>query len=68
MFTVVKRDGKNADFNLAKISKAIEQAFEATGNEFTSEIIDLLSFSMTIFISFISFSNVALLYLFEINC
>ena len=47
MFTVVKRDGKNADFNLAKISKAIEQAFEATGNEFTSEIIDLLSLRVT---------------------
>ena len=47
MFTVVKRDGKKADFDLNKISKAIEQAFVATGNEFTSEIIDLLALRVT---------------------
>ncbi|MBR5337120.1 MAG: ribonucleoside triphosphate reductase [Lachnospiraceae bacterium] len=47
MFTVVKRDGKKADFDLNKISKAIEQAFVATGNEYTSEIIDLLALRVT---------------------
>ena len=47
MFTVVKRDGKNADFNLVKISDAIAKAFEATENSYNSEIIDLLSLRVT---------------------
>ena len=47
MFTVVKRDGKHADFNLSKISTAIQQAFEATGNAYTPEIIDLLALRVT---------------------
>ena len=29
MYQVTKRDGKIAEFNLAKIGKAISQAFEA---------------------------------------
>lgn len=47
MFEVVKRDGKIAQFNLAKINDAIEKAFDATNNEYNKEITDLLALRVT---------------------
>ncbi len=44
---VVKRDGEVADFNLKKISAAIEKAFEATNKIFDDDIINLLSLRVT---------------------
>ena len=43
MFEVVKRDGKVADFNLGKITNAIEQAFKATEMQYDDDILGLLS-------------------------
>ena len=47
MFKVVKRDGETDDFNLAKIRGAIENAFKATGKEYTDDIIELLGLRVT---------------------
>ena len=47
MYQVTKRDGKIADFNLSKISKAISQAFEAQEKEYHPDIIDLLALKVT---------------------
>lgn len=47
MFEVVKRDGVVAEFNLGKISEAIQKAFVATGMESNDEIIDLLTLRVT---------------------
>ncbi|MBU9724896.1 ribonucleoside triphosphate reductase [Diplocloster modestus] len=47
MFRVVKRDGEVADFDLAKISGAVQKAFTATEKEFNQDIIDLLSLRVT---------------------
>lgn len=47
MFKVVKRDGKISEFELDKIENAITKAFEATGNEYTEDIINLLSLRVT---------------------
>ncbi|MCI8895813.1 MAG: ribonucleoside triphosphate reductase [Lachnospiraceae bacterium] len=47
MFEVVKRDGEIAEFNLEKISGAVEKAFVATGMESNDDIIDLLSLRVT---------------------
>ena len=35
MYTVIKRDGRSAEFNLARISHAITKAFDATGIPYT---------------------------------
>ncbi|MCR5143693.1 MAG: ribonucleoside triphosphate reductase [Lachnospiraceae bacterium] len=43
MIKVIKRDGEIADFNMGKISDAIERAFQATEMSYTDEIIDLLT-------------------------
>ena len=43
MFTVTKRNGKQADFELGKISNAIKKAFTATGTQFTDDILELLA-------------------------
>lgn len=43
MFEVVKRDGKVADFNLGKITTAVEQAFKATEMQYDNDILSLLS-------------------------
>ena len=40
MYKVVKRDGKQADFNLAKISDAITKAFDATQIPYNPDIIN----------------------------
>ena len=47
MYRVVKRDGEIADFNIAKISKAITQAFDATHKAYNTDIIDLLALKVT---------------------
>ena len=47
MFSVVKRDGQIADFNLTKINDAIMKAFSACEKQYTNEIIDLLALRVT---------------------
>ncbi len=47
MIQVVKRDGEIADFNLSKISAAIEKAFKATDKFYTGDIINLLTLRVT---------------------
>lgn len=47
MFNVVKRDGEISEFELDKIESAIEKAFQATENEYTEDIINLLSLRVT---------------------
>ena len=43
MYQIVKRDGKVVDFDLSKISGAIEKAFVAQNREYNSQIIDMLA-------------------------
>ncbi len=47
MFSVVKRDGEIAEFNLKKINDAIAKAFKATEKNYTEDIINLLSLRVT---------------------
>ena len=47
MYQVCKRDGQIADFALAKISVAIEKAFQAQEKEYNQDIIDLLALKVT---------------------
>ena len=43
MITVVKRDESKQEFNIGKISTAIEKAFMAEHKFYTKDIIDMLS-------------------------
>ena len=47
MYTVVKRDGNEVEFNIAKISNAIKKAFDATGRQSHPGVIELLSLRVT---------------------
>ena len=47
MYRVIKRDGKIVDFDIARISAAIIKAFDATDNQYNSNIIDFLSLKVT---------------------
>ena len=47
MYNVIKRDGKIAEFDLAKISEAIKMAFEAQETEYNDNIIDFLALKVT---------------------
>ncbi len=47
MIHVVKRDGEVAEFGLSKITEAIKKAFKATGNDYSNEILELLSLRVT---------------------
>ena len=47
MIKVVKRDGEISEFKLEKIKNAITKAFQATENEYTEDIISLLSLRVT---------------------
>lgn len=47
MINVLKRDGEVSEFKLDKIENAITKAFQATGNEYTKDIINLLSLRVT---------------------
>ena len=40
MYKVVKRDGSIVDFNIHKISKAIEQAFDSVDVNSDADVID----------------------------
>ncbi len=43
MYSIIKRDGKVVDFDLSKISGAIEKAFVAQKREYNKQIIDMLA-------------------------
>ena len=47
MYQLVKRNGEIVDFNLFKISNAIEKAFNALEKEYNQDIIDLLALRVT---------------------
>ncbi|MBR5552447.1 MAG: ribonucleoside triphosphate reductase [Clostridia bacterium] len=47
MYRVTKRDGKVADFDIAKISDAIRKGFEACERQFNDNIIDFLALKVT---------------------
>ncbi len=47
MYQVSKRDGKVVDFDLSKISKAIEKAFEATEKQTHPAVLDMLALRVT---------------------
>ena len=47
MYRVNKRDGKIADFDIAKISDAIKKAFEACTRQYNDNIIDFLALKVT---------------------
>ena len=47
MYTVIKRDGRSAEFNLSRISHAITKAFDATGIPYSPDVINLLSLQVT---------------------
>ncbi len=47
MYEVVKRDGKVVEFDLPKISAAIEKAFDACEREYNRDIIDFLALKVT---------------------
>lgn len=47
MYTVIKRDGKECDFDISKISAAITKAFEAVNKEYHPSVIDLLALKVT---------------------
>ena len=47
MYRVVKRDGKEVDFDLSKISAAITKAFEAINKEYHPDVINLVALRVT---------------------
>ena len=47
MYKVMKRDGTVADFDIAKISRAIEKSFNAVNVNYHPTVIDLLSLKVT---------------------
>jgi len=47
MYQVQKRDGKNVDFDLTKISDAIKMAFEAQEKQYNQSIIDFIALKVT---------------------
>ncbi len=47
MYTVLKRDGKVADFDLRKISEAISMAFDAQERNYNPDLIDFLALKVT---------------------
>ena len=47
MYQVLKRDGKIADFDLAKINDAIKMAFEAQEKQYHPSVIDFLALKVT---------------------
>ncbi len=47
MYTVLKRDGKRASFDIKKISDAITQAFEACNKQYNPDVIDFLALKVT---------------------
>jgi len=47
MYSVIKRDGKLALFDIKKISTAISQAFDACDRQYNDDIIDFLALKVT---------------------
>ena len=47
MYRVNKRDGKVTDFDISKISKAIQKAFDACERQYNDNIIDFLALKVT---------------------
>ena len=47
MYKVTKRDGKVADFHIAKISEAIKKAFDACERQYNDDVIDFLALKVT---------------------
>jgi len=47
MYSVVKRDGQIVDFDISKIARAIQKAFEAQNKQYNPNIIDLLALKVT---------------------
>ena len=47
MYQVQKRDGKNVDFSLQKISDAVKMAFEAQEKQYNQSIIDFIALKVT---------------------
>ena len=47
MYQIIKRDGKIAEFDIAKIAGAMKKAFEATNTEYTDNIIDFLALKVS---------------------
>ena len=47
MFMVVKRDGQVVDFSINKITDAITKAFDATGKQYHSSVIELIALHVT---------------------
>ncbi len=47
MYSVVKRDGKTVEFNIAKISTAIQKAFDAVDRKYGPGVIELLALRTT---------------------
>lgn len=47
MYKVVKRDGKITDFNIQKISFAIQKAFDAQDKQYHQSVIDMLALRVT---------------------
>ncbi|MEE8807864.1 MAG: ribonucleoside triphosphate reductase [Lactimicrobium sp.] len=47
MYSVIKRDGKTADFNLDKIKNAVKKAFAGCNKPYTDDVIDLIALRVT---------------------
>ena len=47
MYRITKRDGEIVDFDIVKITTAMKRAFEATGTEYTDNVIDFLAMKVT---------------------
>ena len=47
MFQVVKRDGEIAEFQMTKITSAIDKAFDAKEKNYSKDMIDLLALRVT---------------------
>ena len=47
MYKVIKRDGKEASFNIKKISDAIRKAFEACNRQYDENVIDMIALRVT---------------------
>ena len=47
MFQVVKRDGEIAEFQMSKITAAIDKAFDAKEKVYSKDMIDLMALRVT---------------------
>ncbi|MCR5090488.1 MAG: ribonucleoside triphosphate reductase [Oscillospiraceae bacterium] len=47
MYNVMKRDGDMVRFDISKIANAMKKAFEATGTDYTDDVLDFLALKVT---------------------